>query len=155
MIGAKLDGEAQRKKLISTRHPKQAATQSFFALAKARRRKSSSERRRRRRISITAGEESEANGTCGSNASLYDVLEEGEHKQTVQIFHMFALFEDDITISLWTAGFAAFGSSTSGYGYSPPSATLRQATKSSAAMLCRDDNQLKMCLLCTCKSSVK
>ena len=52
----------------------------------------SSERRRRRRISITAGEESEANGTCGFNASLYDVLEEGEHKQTVQIFHMFALF---------------------------------------------------------------
>ena len=46
MIGAKLDGETQRKKLISTRHPKQAATQSFFALAKARRRKSSSERRR-------------------------------------------------------------------------------------------------------------
>ena len=34
----------------------------------------SSERRRRRRISITAGEESEANVTCGSNASLYDVL---------------------------------------------------------------------------------
>lgn len=42
MIGAKLDGEAQRKKLISTRHPKQAATRSFFALAKAIRRKSSS-----------------------------------------------------------------------------------------------------------------
>ena len=60
----------------------------------------SSERRRRRRISITAGEESEANGTCGFNASLYDVLEEGEHKQTVQIFHMFALFEDDFTIIL-------------------------------------------------------
>ena len=60
----------------------------------------SSKRRRRRRISITAGEESEANGTCGSNASLYDVLEEGEHKQTVQIFHMFALFEDDLTIIL-------------------------------------------------------
>ena len=58
----------------------------------------SSKRRRRRRISITAGEESEANVTCGSNASLYDVLEEGEHKQTVQIFHMFALFEDDLTI---------------------------------------------------------
>ena len=101
------------------------------------------ERRRRRRISITAGEESEANGTCGSNASLYDVLEEGEHKQTVQIFHMFALFEDDLTIIHGTAGFAAFGSSTSGYGYSPPSATLS-----------RDDNQLKMCLLCTCESSV-
>lgn len=30
MIGAKLDGEAQRKKLISTRHPKQAATRSCF-----------------------------------------------------------------------------------------------------------------------------
>mgnify|MGYP004636470295 len=36
---------------------------------------------------------------------------------------MFALFEDDFTIIHWTAGFAAFGSSTSGYGYSPPSAT--------------------------------
>ena len=53
-----------------------------------------------RRISITAGEESEANVTCGSNANLYDVLEEGEHKQTVQIFNMFALFEDDLTIIL-------------------------------------------------------
>lgn len=42
MIGAKLDGETQRKKLISTRHPKQAATRSIFALAKARRQKSSS-----------------------------------------------------------------------------------------------------------------
>lgn len=42
MIGAKLDSEAQRKKLISTRHPKQVATQSIFAPAKARRRKSSS-----------------------------------------------------------------------------------------------------------------
>ena len=39
MIGAKLDGETQRKKLISTRHPKQAATRSIFAPAKARRRK--------------------------------------------------------------------------------------------------------------------
>lgn len=42
MIGAKLDGETQRKKLISTRHPKQAATRSIFTPAKARRRKSSS-----------------------------------------------------------------------------------------------------------------
>ena len=32
--------------------------------------------------------------------------------------------EDDLTIIHGTAGFAAFGSSTSGYGYSPPSATL-------------------------------
>ena len=30
MIGAKLDGETLRKKLISTRHPKQAATRSCF-----------------------------------------------------------------------------------------------------------------------------
>ena len=58
------------------------------------------ERRRRRRISITAGEESEANGTCGSNASLYDVLEEGEHKQIAHRPHMFALFEDDLTSSM-------------------------------------------------------
>ena len=36
---------------------------------------------------------------------------------------MFALFEDDIPFIHMTAGFAAFGSSTSGYGYSPPSAT--------------------------------
>ena len=57
-------------------------------------------RRRRRRISITAGEESEANVTCGFTARKYNVLEEGEHKQIVQIFHMFALFEDDLTISL-------------------------------------------------------
>lgn len=42
MIVAKLDGEAQRKKLISTRHPKQAATRSILVPAKARRRKSSS-----------------------------------------------------------------------------------------------------------------
>ena len=76
--------------------------------------------------------------------STANIIEEGEHKQTVQIFHMFALFEDDLTIIHGNAGFAAFGSSTSGYGYSPPSATLS-----------RDDNQLKMCLLCTCESSVK
>ena len=54
---------------------------------------------------------------------------------------MFALFEDELTIILWTAGFAAF--------------LLWQATKSSAATLSRNDNQLKMCLLCTCESSVK
>ena len=48
---------------------------------------------------------------------------------------MFALFEDDLTIIHGTAGFAAFGSSTSGYGYSPPSATLWKAIKSSAASL--------------------
>ncbi len=42
---------------------------------------------------------------------------------------MFALFEDDFTIIYGTAGFAAFGSSTSGYGYSPSSRTLWQADK--------------------------
>ena len=84
----------------------------------------SSKRRRRRRISITAGEESEANATCGLTRKRRSVLEEGEHKQAVNIPPMFALFEDDFTIIHVTAGFAAFGSSTSGYGYSPPSATL-------------------------------
>ena len=69
---------------------KQASPRSTLSLARAR----------RRRISITAGEESEANVTCGFTARLHNVLEEGEHKQTVQIFHMFALFEDDLTIIL-------------------------------------------------------
>ena len=54
----------------------------------------SSERRRRRRISITAGEESEANVTCGNHGNKKNVLEKGEHKQAVQRLHMFALFED-------------------------------------------------------------
>ena len=37
---------------------------------------------------------------------------------------MFALFEDGSTIIMGTAGFAAFGCSTSGYGCSPSSKTL-------------------------------
>ena len=37
---------------------------------------------------------------------------------------MFALFEDGLTIIHGTAGFAAFGSSTNGYGYSPSSRTI-------------------------------
>ena len=50
-------------------------------------------RPQRGRISITAGEESEANVTCGfSQKSRQDVLEEGEQKQAVNIPHMFALF---------------------------------------------------------------
>ena len=48
---------------------------------------------------------------------------------------MFALFEDDFTIIHGTAGFAAFGSSTSGYGYSPPSATLWQKVERGDASL--------------------
>gem|GEM_PF-1175651 len=44
---------------------------------------------------------------------------------------MFALFEDDLTLIMGAAGFAAFGCSTSGYGYSPSSRTLacKQAQK--------------------------
>jgi len=38
---------------------------------------------------------------------------------------MFALFEDDFTIIHGAAGFAAFGSSTSGYGYQKKTTTLR------------------------------
>ena len=60
----------------------------------------SRKRRRRRRTSITAGEESEANVTCGFTARKQNVLEEGEHKQVVKMPHMFALFEDDLTIIL-------------------------------------------------------
>lgn len=37
---------------------------------------------------------------------------------------MFALFEDDFVIIHGSAGFAAFGCSTSGYGYSPSSRTI-------------------------------
>ena len=59
----------------------------------------SEDRPRRGRISITAGEESEANVTCGfSQLSRQDVLEEGERKQAVNIPHVFALFEDGSTI---------------------------------------------------------
>ena len=87
----------------------------------------SSKRRRRRRISITAGWAAEGSEACGHMNDGKIVLEEGEHKQAMQIFRMFALFEDDLTIILWTAGFAAFGSSTSGYGYSPPLATFAWA----------------------------
>ena len=52
------------------------------------------------------------------------VLEEGEHREYLHSLLMFALFEDDFIIIHGTADFAAFGSSISGYGYSPPSATL-------------------------------
>ena len=45
---------------------------------------------------------------------------------------MFALFEDVMLSCCETAGYVRFALFTSGYGYSPPSATLWQATKSSA-----------------------
>ena len=48
---------------------------------------------------------------------------------------MFALFEDASFGHGGTAGYVRFALFTSGYGYSPPSATLWQATKSSVAAL--------------------
>ena len=66
--------------------------------------------------------------------------EEGDHKQALNVRPLRGRF---YIVHEKTAGFAAFGSSTCGYGYSPPSATLAW-----------DDNHLKICLLCTCKSSI-
>ena len=37
--------------------------------------------------------------------------------------------EDDLTVIHRTAGFAAFGSSTSGYGYSPPSCSGKRQSR--------------------------
>ena len=51
------------------------------------------------------------------------------------VLNMFALFEDDLTIIHGTAGFAAFGSSTSGYGHSPPSATANNKVERGDACL--------------------
>ena len=97
-------------------------------------------RPRRGRMSITAGVVSEANETCGPPKCGMIVLEEGEHKGHVlrlaHSFHlwtcvasthgllMFALFEDGPLAYGETAGCVRFALSTSGYGYSPPSATL-------------------------------
>ena len=97
-------------------------------------------RPRRGRMSITAGVVSEANETCGPPECGMIVLEEGEHKGHVSrlahSFHlwtcvasthgllMFALFEDGPLAYGETAGCVRFALSTSGYGYSPPSATL-------------------------------
>ena len=47
-----------------------------------------------------------------------------------------------LPLFMGTAGFAAFSSSTNGYGYSPPSATLVW------------DKHLKVCLLCTYESLI-
>ena len=91
-------------------------------------------------MSITAGVVSEANETCGPPECAMIVLEEGEHKGHVSrlahSFHlwtcvasthgllMFALFEDGPLAYGETAGCVRFALSTSGYAYSPPSATL-------------------------------
>ena len=84
----------------------------------------SSKRRRRRRISITAGWAAEGSEACGPMNDGKIVLEEGEHKQAVQMFPMFALFEDVLFYCCETAGYVRFALFTSGYGCSPPLATL-------------------------------
>ena len=71
------------------------------------------------------------------------VLEEGEHKEYLHSLLVFALFEDVLLSCCETAGYVRFALFTSGYGYSPPLATPL-----------RDINRLKMCLLCTCESSI-
>ena len=58
-------------------------------------------RRRRRRTSITAGEESEANVTCGFTAIEQNVLEEGEQKEHLNSLLVFALFEDEFYHHSW------------------------------------------------------
>jgi len=52
------------------------------------------------------------------------VLEEGEHKKYLNSLLVFALFEDVMLSCCETAGYVRFALFTSGYGYSPPSATL-------------------------------
>ena len=52
------------------------------------------------------------------------VLEEGEHMKYLHSLLLFALFEDVLFSYSETAGYVRFALFTSGYGYSPPSATL-------------------------------
>ena len=52
------------------------------------------------------------------------VLEEGEHVGYIYCLLVFALFEDVLFSCCETAGYVRFALFTSGYGYSPPSATL-------------------------------
>ena len=52
------------------------------------------------------------------------VLEEGEHMGYLHSLLVFALFEDVLTFCYKAAGYVRFALFTSGYGYSPPSATL-------------------------------
>ena len=52
------------------------------------------------------------------------VLEEGEHMGYRQSLLVFALFEDVLSYCCETAGDVRFALFTSGYGYSPPLATL-------------------------------
>ena len=82
------------------------------------------ERRRRRRISITAGWAAEGSEACGSKNDGKIVLEEGEQIEYLHSLLVFALFEDVMLSCCETAGYVRFALFTSGYGYSPPSATL-------------------------------
>ena len=50
--------------------------------------------------------------------------EEGEHMEYLHRLLVFALFEDVMLSCCETAGYVRFALFTSGYGYSPPSATL-------------------------------
>ena len=59
------------------------------------------ERPRRGRTSITAGWAAAGSEACGPMTDGKIVLEEGEHKQAVQLLPMFALFEDVFIILLW------------------------------------------------------
>ena len=52
------------------------------------------------------------------------VLEEGEHTEYLHSLLVFALFEDVLLSYCEAAGYVRFALFTSGYGYSPPSATL-------------------------------
>ena len=95
-------------------HLWKASPRSTLSLARAR----------RRRISITAGWAAEGSEACGSKNDGKIVLEEGEHKEFLHSLLVFALFEDVMLSCCETAGYVRFALFTSGYGYSPPSATL-------------------------------
>ena len=84
----------------------------------------SSRRPRRGRISITAGWAAEGSEACGPKNDGKIVLEEGEHRGFLHSLLVFALFEDVMLSCCETAGYVRFALFTSGYGYSPPSATL-------------------------------
>ena len=57
------------------------------------------------------------------------VLEEGEHMEYLHSLLVFALFEDVMLSCCETAGYVRFALFTSGYGYSPPSATALASDK--------------------------
>ena len=81
---------------------------------------------RRGRTSITAGGGSEANGTCGFSQQDKNTSSKRANTSKLCIYPICSPSSRTVPPSSWgTAGFAAFGCSTSGYGYSPSSRTLR------------------------------